>query len=84
MYIEVRHDDREIEFIQFKRWLESLYSEIDGGIIGVNTVLDLNNKSCEMIAEQLYKFIAVKYPERSVAIEVSEDNENGCLLGWSA
>ena len=25
--IEVFHDDRDIEFIQFKRWLEKLYSE---------------------------------------------------------
>ena len=25
--IEVSHDDRDIEFIPFKRWLEKLYTE---------------------------------------------------------
>src|SRR6056300_1519235 len=27
--IEVRHNDRDIEFIQFKRWLQRLYEEVD-------------------------------------------------------
>ena len=27
VWIEVFHDDRDIEFIQFKRWLENLYKE---------------------------------------------------------
>lgn len=72
VWIDVEHSDRAIEFIQFKRWLESLY---DG-------VLDLNYKSCEMIAEDLYEMISIKYPNRSVAISVSEDDENGAYLEW--
>ena len=68
--IEVFHDDRDIEFIQFKRWLESLYA--DG-------VLELDYKSCEMIADDLYETINNRYPGRSVEIEVSEDGENGCV-----
>lgn len=71
--IEVFHDDRDIEFIQFKRWLTKLY---DGSI------LQLDYKSCEMIAEDLYKQIAMRYPGRAVNIEVSEDNENGCNIKW--
>ena len=39
--IDVFHDDRDIEFIQFKRWLEKLYAE---------KTLELNHRSCEMIA----------------------------------
>jgi len=66
--IEVFHDDRDIEFIQFKRWLEKLYSE--------NT-LQLNYKSCEMISDDLYAEINKKYPARDIEIEVSEDGENG-------
>lgn len=66
--IDVYHDDREIEFIQFKRWLESLYR---------NGVVNLNYKSCEMISDDLYLQIAAKYPGRNVYIEVSEDGENG-------
>jgi len=72
--IDVFHDDRELEFIQFKRWLESLY---------VNTVLQLDYKSCEMIADDLYTQIAVKYPNRDVWIEVSEDGENGCYVEYN-
>ena len=73
--IDVFHNDRDIEFIQFKRWLESLYS-------GNNTVLALDWKSCEMIADDLYTQIAARYPERAVWIEVAEDGENGCLIKY--
>ena len=66
--IEVFHDDRDIEFIQFKRWLEKLYTE---------KTLQLNFKSCEMISDDLYAEINKKYPNRDIEIEVSEDGENG-------
>lgn len=69
--IEVVHSDRDIEFIQFKRWLESLYSK---------DILQLDFMSCEMIAESLYLKVAEKYPNRDVKIDVSEDNENGAHL----
>ena len=75
--IEVFHDDRDIEFIQFKRWMERLYtteSTSDG------EVLVLNHRSCEMIADELYEKISAKYPGRFVEIEVAEDGENGCSI----
>ena len=72
--IEVFHDDRDIEFIQFKRWLENLYK-------GATLALDF--KSCEMIAEDLYAQINGKYPNRDVWIDVSEDNENGCHIQFN-
>jgi len=75
VWIDVWHNDRDIEFIQFKRWLESLYS-------GNHTVLALDWKSCEMIADDLYTQIAARYPERAVWIEVAEDGENGCLIKY--
>jgi hypothetical protein len=65
----VFHDDRDLEFIQFKRWCESLYTT-DG-------VLKLDYQSCEMISDALYLEIANKYPDRDVKISVAEDNENG-------
>lgn len=74
--IEVFHDDRDIEFIQFKRWLERLYAEVDSS----TAVLQLDYKSCEMIADDLYKEISTRYPGRFVEIEVSEDGENGCQI----
>ena len=68
VWIEVFHDDRDIEFIQFKRWLESLYQG----------TLELDYKSCEMIADKLAYQIQIKHPGRQIRIEVSEDGENGC------
>ena len=75
VWIDVFHNDRDIEFIQFKRWLEALYS-------GNNSVLNLDYKSCEMIADDLYLQIASRYPDRAVWIEVAEDGENGCLIKY--
>ena len=81
--IEVFHDDREIEFIQFSRWLQRLYSvgtdEADGE--AGHTVLALDYKSCEMIADDLFLEIRKRYgSNREVHIEVSEDGENGCVV----
>jgi hypothetical protein len=73
--IDVFHDDREIEFIQFKRWLVNLY---------ISNILQLNYKSCEMISDDLYMQIATKYPNRDVWIEVSEDGENGCSVEYNS
>lgn len=72
--IEVFHNDRDIEFIQFKRWLESLYNK---------DILDLDFKSCEMISDDLYEQIASRYPDRNIEITVSEDGENGATIFYS-
>ena len=72
--IEVFHNDRDIEFIQFKRWLENQYSQ---------GILALDYKSCEMISDDLYEVIATRYPNRSITITVSEDNENGATIHYN-
>jgi len=72
--IEVFHNDRDIEFIQFKRWLESLYA---------NGTLQLDYKSCEMICDELAEHINNKYPNRKLNIKVSEDNENGASCNYA-
>jgi hypothetical protein len=74
--IDVFHNDRDIEFIQFKRWCEALYN-------GSGAVLSLDYKSCEMIADDLYVQIAARYSGRCVTIEVSEDGENGCSISYN-
>jgi len=71
--IEVFHDDRDIEFIQFKRWLESLYA---------NGTLELDYKSCEMICDDLAQQINNKYPGRKISLTVSEDGENGATIDY--
>ena len=54
---------------------DRLYADSETG-----GVLVLDHKSCEMIADELYKEISNRHPGRFVEIEVSEDNENGCLI----
>ena len=72
--ITVTHNDRDIEFIQFKRWMEKLYSE---------GTLNLDYKSCEMMSDDLYERIAEKFPGREVHIDISEDGENGAHIEYA-
>lgn len=69
--MQVFHDDRDVEFIQAKRIIESWYQ--DG-------TLALDFKSCEMMARDLYNKCITQWPDRNYTIEVSEDGENGCRL----
>jgi hypothetical protein len=73
VWIGVTHNDRDIEFIQFKRWLQNLYA---------GATLSLDFKSCEMMSDDLYAQIQTKYPGREVWIEVSEDGENGSFIKY--
>ena len=66
--VEVFQNDRDIEFIQFKRWLEGLYND---------SIMQLDFKSCEMISDDLAAKINSMYPGRKIQIVVSEDGENG-------
>jgi hypothetical protein len=72
--IEVYHQDREIEFHQFLNWLESLFD---------TSTIDINSKSVEMLSDDLFDKIAEKYPQRKVAIEISEDGECGCCINYT-
>ena len=71
--LDVFHNNRDVEFILFKRELESLYSE---------QTLQMDYKSCEMLAEDLIDYISQKYPGRKISVEVSEDGENGATLTY--
>jgi hypothetical protein len=73
VWIGVTHDDRDIEFIQFKRWLLNLYKD---------STLSLDFKSCEMMSGDLYDAISQRYPGREIWIEVSEDGENGSFIKY--
>ena len=69
--VGVEHNDRDIEFIQFKRELERTF---DQGVV------KLDHQSCEMVAENLINYIEEHYPNRAVQVEVYEDNENGGIV----
>ena len=73
VWISVNHDDRDIEFIQFKRWLENLYKD---------AALSLDHKGCEMMSGDLHDMISQRNPNREIWIEVSEDGENGSFIKY--
>jgi len=73
--LEVFHDDRDVEFIMLKRELEGLYSD---------SILELDYKSCEMMAEDLRNYIVKTYEGRDMVITVSEDGENGAICYYPA
>lgn len=74
LWVEVFHDDRDIEFIQIKRYITR---SLEQGTI------NFNSKSCEMISDDLYNLVNEKYPNRDIKIEVSEDDENGSYTEYS-
>jgi len=69
--MEVFHDDRDVEFIQAKRIMERWYAD---------SILQLDYKSCEMMARELHNMCNLAWPDRNYVIEVSEDGENGCRM----
>lgn len=71
--IEIFHNDRELEFHQVLNYCESLYQGH----------LEIDYKSVEMLADDLYIQLASKYPGRYMAIEVSEDGECGCRIEYN-
>ena len=74
VHLEVFHDDRDVEFILFKRELQDLYNK---------GIMDMDFMSCEMLAQELAKYIQTKYPNRRLKIDISEDGENGCLVEFA-
>lgn len=69
--LEVFHNDRDVEFILFKRELEGLFTD---------KTMQIDFKSCEMLAEELLLYIAATYPNRDITVSVYEDDENGAIL----
>jgi len=72
VWIEIFHDDRELEFIMFKRFVEqqikAIFFKFDG--------------SCEQYSDVLYKEIEDKYSKRDIKISISEDGENGSEITY--
>lgn len=67
--VSVLHDDRDIEFILLKRKLEAFVADVVVNMKG--------NKSCEMIAEKICRYVIETYEPNWVKVDVSEDGENG-------
>ena len=73
VHLEVFHDDRDVEFILFKRELQALYN---------HGIMNIDYMSCEMLAQELAKYIQTKYPNRRLKIDISEDGENRCVVAY--
>lgn len=74
VHLEVQHNDRDVEFIQFSRWLQRQYER---------GTLHVDHKSCEMLAEDLINIIAEKHPGRWIKVSVFEDNINGAHVEYT-
>jgi hypothetical protein len=72
--IEIFGNDREIEFHMFRNY-------VFGGFIN-RWPKNLRNKSCEMLANQIYEHITKKYKDRKAFIEVSEDGINSVHMEY--
>lgn len=71
--VAVTHDNREIEFHMFQNWLMGQYEQ---------GVLELDYKSCEMIAREMVRTIIGAWGDRKITIEVAEDGECGAVLRY--
>lgn len=70
--VSVTHDDREIEFHQLLNFCLNQFSDLG--------TLQLNYKSCEMLAQDLLGVLQTKYGNRHYEVEVSEDGECGAIV----
>lgn len=71
VHIEVRHDDRELEFFLCQRWLKTVMPPGEFG-----------GQSCEMLAKRLLIRLQEKYGARCYKVEVSEDGENASIVEY--
>lgn len=71
--VSVHNDDREIEFHQMLNWLTGLYD---------TKTLELDYKSCEMMAQEVVDALIGKYDcsSRRLEVTVSEDQECGATI----
>lgn len=68
--IEIFHNERDVEFIMFKQFVEEK---------AVSAIPLKSTWSCESMADVVYEIIANYYPNRAIFVEVSEDGENGII-----
>lgn len=72
VWIEQYHNERDVEFILFKRFIEQI----------IKNSKFPREASCETISDFLANKISRKYRNRSLKIEILEDNENGALIEY--
>lgn len=73
--IEVTHADRDLEFILVKRDIQNHIQK--------SFKVNLEQQSCEMLADKLCIYLMSKYNVKNVEVEISEDGENGSVVRYS-
>lgn len=70
--IEVKHDDRELEFFTVQTAMNAFLNQVYEG--------KSFRKSCEMMAAEVVEYLLHLYGERGLRVEVSEDDENSGVV----
>lgn len=71
--IEVRHNEREIEFHDLLDAAKQFWPLKEDGCV---------DWSCETMAKELAESLAFNYPGREIEVEVSEDGECGAVVSY--
>jgi len=79
VWIEQKHNERDIEYLTFKDWLTNPVQDIVYTSIQDRFGIT-EEDSCETMAEKIRKFIVESYPDRKVKVFVFEDGENGACV----
>ena len=77
VWVEQFHDERDVEYIQFKWEVGEVVSDIQGN-------QHVESWSCETWASAIGGALGARYPDRRLRIEVLEDGENGALVEMEA
>lgn len=73
--VSVSHDDRDVEFIMLKRWVE--------GVVLSELYAMPEQKSCEMMCERTAELVFSNWESvEKVTVEISEDWENGATVTY--
>jgi hypothetical protein len=78
--VQVNHDDRDVEFIALKSKAQGVFESL-----GEHTDLgvDFGLQSCEMLGRKLMAILRNNNIAEVVEVQVSEDGENGAIVGYS-
>lgn len=76
--IQTYHDDREIEFLEFRDEMRDFTKKIDVFLFKDST------KSCEHMARNILTYLFINYPGREVSVSVYEDDLNGAEITWGS
>lgn len=77
--IDVFHNERDIEFFQLQHAIDK-FVKLCYNKSWEQYIEGIYIESCEALAEAILKHLHENYPNRSVRVEVWEDNENGAIV----